>query len=109
MRVLKFIVEGQILTVDPECNLDGLVPGSEGYLKAEFAFSPEWNGYVKVATFNSAMGREYEPQILTDGKSCIIPTEALAKRIFKVGVVGKKKESKITTNKVAVRQNGGRV
>lgn len=107
MRTLKFIVEDQIIKQDPNCDFDGLVPGSEGYLKAEFSFSPEWSGCVKVAAFYSVMGKEYPPQILEDGKSCMIPSEALTKQTFKVCVMGKKKGLKLTTNKVAVSQNGG--
>lgn len=106
MRTLKFIVEGQIIRQDPSCDFANLVPGSEGYLQAEFSFSPEWAGCAKVAGFYSAMGKEYEPQILKDGKTCMIPSEALKKQIFKVQVVGRNQNVKFTTNKVAVSQNG---
>lgn len=108
MRTLKFIVEDQILKVDPECDFSNLVPGTERYLRAEFVFSKEWNGYVKVASFFSPLGTEYDPQILKDGRSCIIPAEALVRRKFKVRVQGKGTEGKIMkTNKVTVCQNGG--
>ena len=107
MRTLKFIVDGQIIKQDPNCDFTNLVPGSEGYLRAEFSFSPEWSNCKKVAGFWSAVGQEYPPQILEDGRSCIIPPEALAKYAFKVGVIGKSTTSKLTTNKVAVKQNGG--
>lgn len=108
MRTLKFIVDGQIIKQDPECNFDDLVPGTEGYLKAEFSFSPEWNGFVKVASFHSMMGKEYPPQMLEDGKTCLIPADALKRRIFKVRVLGKNNKLKMTTNKLAVSQNGGK-
>ena len=39
MRTLKFIVEGQIIKQDPNCDFSNLVPGTEGYLRAEFSFS----------------------------------------------------------------------
>jgi len=108
MRTLRFIVEDQILKVDPDCDFSNLVPGTEGYLRAEFLFSKEWNGYVKIAAFYSPMGTEYEPQILKDGRSCIIPAEALVRRKFKVRVHGKGTNEKIMkTNKVTVCQNGG--
>lgn len=108
MRTLKFIVDDQILRVDPECDFSDLVPGTEGYLKAEFAFSREWYGYAKVAAFSSPMGTEYEPQILKDGRSCVIPAEALVRRKFKVQVQGKGTYGKIMkTNKVTICQNGG--
>lgn len=109
MRTLKFIVDGQIIKQDPNCDFSGLVPGTEQYLEAEFSFSPEWSECAKVAAFYSLMGREYEPQILKDGKSCLIPSEALKRRVFKIQVIGKKEDFKITTNKVSVSQNGGNV
>lgn len=107
MRTLKFIVDDQIIKQDPSCDFSGLVPGTERYLQAEFSFSSEWNGFTKVAAFYSVLGKEYPPQVLIDGKSCIIPAEALERRVFKIRVIGKKGESKIQTNKVEVRQKGG--
>lgn len=109
VRTLKFIVDGQTIKPDPSCDFDGLVPGTEGYLQAEFSFSPEWDGFIKVATFHSMMGKEYPPQVLIGGKSCMISDEALKRRTFKVRVIGKKGDLKLTTNKLAVIQNGGKV
>lgn len=108
MRTLKFIVDGQIIKQDPSCNFDDLVPGSEGYLKAEFSFSPEWVKFVKVAAFYSMMGKEYPPQILDENNTCMIPAEALKRRVFKVRVMGKGHKLKMPTNKVAISQNGGK-
>lgn len=107
-RTIKFIVDGQIIKLDPSCDISNLVPGTEQYLRAEFTFSPEWAGYVKVASFHSMMGREYSPQVLTDGRTCLIPATALSKRIFKVSIVGKKDNQKLITNRVAISQNGGK-
>lgn len=107
MRTLRFIVEGQIIKQDPNCDFTNLIPGSEGYLRAEFSFSPEWNSCTKVASFWSATGKEYSPQLLDDGRSCMIPSEALKKYSFKIGVIGKSNTMKLKTNKVAVKQNGG--
>ena len=109
MRTVKFIVDGQVITQDPSCDFSRLVPGSEKYLKAEFIFSKDWNGRIKVARFWSIMGKEYEPQALPDGKSCLVPAEALKKRAFKVQIMGKDDKSKILTNKVKVNQDGGRM
>lgn len=109
MRTLRFIVDGQLITRDPNCDFTGLVPGTEGYLKAEFSFSPEWTGCVKVAGFYSNMGEEFPCQVLTDGKSCTIPAMALKNRTFKIKVFGKRNEFRINTNKVEVTQNGGKV
>ena len=108
MRTLKFIVNNQIIEQDPRCDFSGLVPGTEDYLKAEFSFSSEWNGCTKVVAFYSMMGDEYEPRLLKDGKSCIIPAEALERRSFKIRVLGKRDKFRITTDKVVVHQNGGK-
>ena len=108
MRTLKFIVEGQTIKKDPACDFSGLVPGTDGYLQAEFSFSSEWDGCSKVAAFYSSMGAEFPAQVLYDGRTCTIPAEALKNRVFKVRVLGKKGNSKfkITTNKHEVKQNG---
>ncbi len=107
MRTLKFIIDGQTIKLDPDCNFSGLIPGTEGYLRAEFSFSPEWNNSAKVATFHSVLGKEYPPQPINKANQCMIPKEALKRKVFKVGVIGKRGEIKLTTDKVAVSQNGG--
>ena len=108
MRILRFIVDGQSITQDPNCDFSGLIPGSKGYLQAEFSFSSDWDNCVKVAAFYSPMGQEYPPQVLKDGKSCIIPSEALKKQVFKIKVIGRRSDGfEIPTNKLAVFQNGG--
>lgn len=109
VRTLRFIINEQIITRDPNCSFDDLVPGTEGYLQAEFLFSPEWDGLVKVAAFYSSMKKEYQPQILKDGKTCMIPPEASKLSHFQVRVIGKKGGLKLTTNKVSVNQNGKEV
>lgn len=106
-RKLKFIVDGQIIKPDPKCNFENLVPGTEEYLTAEFAFSDDWTGYKKVVAFFSIMGKEYEPQLLKNNRSCVIPKAALMRRAFKIQVVGKKGETKKITNKLEIKQNGG--
>ena len=107
MRTLKFIVNGQTIMQDPSCDFTGLIPGTEGYLQAEFVFSTEWESAVKVVGFFSNMGREYEPRLLKDSKTCVIPTDALKNRIFKIQVIGKNGEYTLRTNKIAVDQKGG--
>lgn len=106
MRTLKFVVDGQDISLDPNCDFSGLVPGTEGYLEAKFGFSSEWNGCTKVAAFFSSLGREFTPQVI-NGTACMIPPEALEKSIFKVQVIGKKTDYTIRTNRVIVRQRGG--
>ena len=107
LRVLKFIVNGQIIEKDPNCDFSGLVPGTSGYIQAEFSFSPEWKGKAKAAAFFSAMGKEYPGRILEDGKTCMIPEEALDKKVFKIQLMGRTPDSYVVTNKVEVTQDGG--
>jgi hypothetical protein len=104
MRLLKFIVEGQTIKPDPRCDFSGLVPGTAGYLKAEFNFSKEWTSTPKVVAFYSRLGNEYPPQALKDGRTCLIPAEALQKRVFKVQVLG---QNGLVTNKLEIDQKGG--
>lgn len=108
MRTLKFIVEGQTIRLDPDCDFTGIIPGTEGYLEAKFSFSPEWDGTTKAAAFYSNLGREYEPQLIKRDNTCVIPAEALAKSIFKVQVVGQKNNCIIRTNRAKVHQRGGK-
>lgn len=104
MRILKFIVDKQIITPDPKCDFSGLVPGTNGYLKAEFIFSEEWKECSKAAIF-SVLRDEYPVSLKNN--ACIIPEEALKGKKFKVTVVGVKgEEYRIITNKAEVRQNG---
>lgn len=109
MRTLKFIVDKQIIKKDESCDFEGLVPGTEGYLKAQFSFSKEWNGCVKVAGFYSNTGVEYEPQPLDSNNSCTIPAEALKRQSFNIRVLGKREGYMLTTNKVNIMQNGGKI
>lgn len=102
MKTLKFIVDGQTLRPDPECDFSGLTPG----LQAEFTFSKEWANTPKVVAFYSRLGNEYPPKPLKDGKTCTIPVEALRKRIFKVQVLGK---NGLETNRLEIDQKGGDV
>ena len=107
MKTLKFNVEGQVLSLDPSCNLEDVIPGTEGYIQAEFSFSSEWENCLKVVAFYSNLGREFEPRVLKNGKVCDIPAEALKRSIFKVKVLGKRNDYNICTNKVTLYQRGG--
>lgn len=109
MRTLKFIVDKQIITRDPECDFTGLVPGSAGYLQAEFMFSPEWDDCIKVAGFYDVRGNEYPPQLLKDGKTCMFPAEVLKRAHIKINLIGKKKDYKINTNYIDIHQTGGKI
>lgn len=104
MRTLKFIVNGQIVKPDPDCDFSGLVPGSRECLKAEFTFSKEWQNTTKVVAFYSRLGHEYPPQALKDGKTCTIPIEATSRRVFKVQILSK---NGLVTNRLEIDQGGG--
>lgn len=108
MRTLKFIVKDQIIEKDPNCDFENLVPGTEGYLQAEFKFSSEWAGCVRFAEFSTALGSVKSVKPLKYGQTCLIPADVLKKRTFKIRVIGKKEDFEITTDKVAVSQNGGK-
>lgn len=101
MRLLKFNVNAQQIEKDPECDFNNIVAGTVGYLKAQFAFSSEWENCVKVARFWRG---SQEHAVLLDGNTCIIPAEALVGATFRVSVLGKKGEYRITTNQTIVRQ-----
>lgn len=109
MRTLKFIVNRQVLTPDPNCDFSGLVPGTSGYIQAEFSFSSDWDNRKKVVGFwNITEEREYEPQKL-ENDICMIPVEALAKRRFRMQVFGRQDAyGVVTTNKITITQNGGK-
>ena len=104
MRTLHFLVDGQMLSLDPNCDISGLVPGSTGKVRASFTFSREWGSVSKVVGFYSRLGKEYPPQLLRDGKTCFIPVEALQKQFFKLKVMG---QNGLVTNKLLIEQKGG--
>lgn len=99
MRILTFKVSSQVL--EPVGDFSDIVSGTSGYLKARFDFSSEWDGCLKIASFHNR-GTEHAERLIND--ECIIPTEALTERYFKVQVVGVKKNYKIRTTKLKVYQ-----
>ena len=106
MRTLKFIVDGLTIQKDTNCDFSGLHPGVEN-LQAEFIFSHDWIDYAKVVGFWSN-GLECTPQILKDGKTCIIPKKALKNFRFELEVLGRNSNNdKRKTNKITIRQFGG--
>lgn len=109
MRTLRFIVDGRDIKQDPSCSFNGLFPGTEDTIKAEFAFSSEWKSVVKVIAFWSLMDKEYPPQVLNyDENACMIPKEALARPAFKIQILGKQNGRSFKTNMFTVYQRGGK-
>jgi hypothetical protein len=101
MRLLKFNVNAQRITADPECDFSNIIAGTEGYLQAQFTFSSEWDSCVKVASF--WRGEKEEAVLIQDGK-CDIPAAVLTGPSFRVSVIGKSDTYRITTNRLLVRQ-----
>lgn len=102
MRELVFEVDGQRLKKQADCDFSGLVAGSEGYLKAKFIFSSEWDGCKKAASF--WVDDKEHAKLLDDADSCVIPIQASASEMFKVSVVGIRSGYKINSSKTKVRQ-----
>lgn len=105
MRSLKFVVNAQQISKDPECDFSGLVAGTKNYLKAYFTFSEEWKECKLAVSF--WRGRKEYAYSLENG-SCIIPPEVLTGATFSISVTGQKGNYRITTNRVTVRQEVSR-
>lgn len=105
MRTLNFLVEGQRLRADPSCDFSGIVPGTSNYLFAEFSFSKEWTGTVKVAEFKKRRGLKPASVPIVNGR-CEIPSEVLTGSKFFINVIGKNGSYKITTNESLIKQEG---
>lgn len=108
MRTLKFLVNGEAIRQDPSCDFGGLFLDKNSEICAEFIFSSEWDDKIKVAAFWSMLDKEYEPQPLDSKNMCVIPKEALVRASFKIQVLGVSGSNRLTTNKLAILQTGGR-
>lgn len=103
MRILDFIVKGQSLTKNPDCDFGNIVAGTRGYLSARFQFyGNEWNTCKKAASFYLE-DREFAV-LLDENNSCLIPNEVLVSDRFEVSLTGLKNEMLIKTTKVKVKQ-----
>lgn len=104
MRTLKFIIEGLSIRKDSQCDFSGIVPGTKGYLRAEFDFDYDWSSCKKMVVF-SHPSIESIPVRVTNN-TCMIPEEVLKYRKFKMEVIGVKTGLRLATNKLEVEQNG---
>lgn len=100
-RQLRFIVTGQEIKKDTNCDFSNIVANSRGYLVARFAFAGDWSGMQKVGLFYK-FGKEYAEKIT--GNECIIPSEALTHTNFQVGICGVNGNTRIFTNLIKVEQ-----
>ena len=101
MRVLRFIVKGQSLQKDPNCDFSGIVRGSKGYLIAEFIPDASWRGCTIAASFWH-FDKEYA--VLVRNGKCEIPPEALHGFSVGVSLVGIKTGYRICTNRAKFEQ-----
>ena len=104
MRTLRFIVEGLSLKKDPQCDFSGIVPGTQGYLRAEFKFNHDWVGCEKMAVFSRTDVGDIPVRIVNN--ACMIPDEILSRRSFKLQVIGVRPGLRLPTNTLEVKQDG---
>lgn len=102
MRTLNFVLDGQRLMKDKDCDFSNIVAGSVGYLKAKFQFSSEWSGCRKAASF--WVGEEEHAVMINAQNECVIPSDALKNDSFKVSVTGMKDGYQITSSKIKIKQ-----
>ena len=105
MRVLKFVVNAQKITQDPNCDFSGIVRGTTGYLEAHFSFSVEWAGTVKVAEFRKYACDSAVSVPIINGR-CMVPTEVTGGKAWYVKIVGKRGGVIIPTGNCKVEQEG---
>lgn len=102
-RILEFVVDKQRIKRKKGCDFSGIVAGSVGYLRAKFEFSKEWNGCVKIASFENQNGDPY-PIRIDEDNTCLIPSDALKDARFQVQCFGGGPGFRIETDKLKVRQ-----
>lgn len=102
MRTLQFSVDKQKLSKNGD--FSGIIRGTKGYLKCDFAFnSNDWAGYKVVAVFEK---NKEEFAVAVRSGSCTIPNEVTDGSYFKVRLVGAIGDNRITTNRVLISQEG---
>lgn len=103
-RVLSFVVEGQTIKKDEQCDFTGLVSGTKGYYAAKFSFDKTWKDYQKIAVFRTTSTKKYVP--IVDG-ICEIPDEVTEGLLYYVSVVGVVGDVTLPTTETFVRQKRG--
>lgn len=99
---LEYDILNQKIT--SKCNNYYAVADSVNYLKLDFNFTADWQGFSKLITFRN--GLEVLTIELTD--SCIVPWEVIKTPSFMFSIVGTKDGVVITTDtmKVIIRPSG---
>ena len=108
MRTLFFYVKRQIIQPYSKDGLGGLVAGTEGYVRAKFNFSSDWDDCKKVVGFFSLDGEEFSPRVLDEEGCCMIPKEALALHEFNIVLYGRKDGYTIVSRPIKITQYGGK-
>ena len=105
-RVLSFVVEGQTIKKDEQCDFTGLVSGTKGFYEAKFSFDRSWKVYQKIAVFRTIATKKY---VLINDGSCMIPDEITDGLTYYVSVVGVMGDVSLPTTETFVRQKRGGV
>lgn len=102
MRTLRFIVDNDVIKRDSTSDFSNL--SKETHVQIEFMFSNEWDGFVKVAGFRRGRD-ELDPRTLLHGTTCDVPIEALKGTFFRMYVIGKKGEQRLSTKQILISTN----
>lgn len=105
MRTLRFIVNAQKISPDPNCDFSGLIPETSGYLKTAFSFSADWAGMVKVAEFRKYTCDDSVSVPIINGE-CAVPDTVTGGKAWYVKIVGKRGGVIIPTGNCKVEQEG---
>ena len=105
MRTLQFIVDGQNLIKDPNCDFENIVKGSHNYLSCWFSLSRDWSG-CKVAVSFLKNEKEIDA-VMLENYCCMVPNKVSELQSFYIKLVGVRKDGyKIVSKKCYIRQGG---
>lgn len=90
--MIKAKITGQKL----EAYFDTVASESKNYLKVNFSFSDDWDGYAKTAVFKSA-DETQSIGVVLENDECTVPYEIIYESGFSLSVYGIKGDSRITT------------
>ena len=90
--MIKAKITGQKI----EANFDTVASESKNYLKVNFSFSDDWDGYAKTAVFKSA-DETNSIGVVLENDECTVPYEIIYESGFSLSVYGIKGDSRITT------------
>lgn len=105
MRILKFIVEGQTLRKDPECDFSHIIKGSKDYLGCSFKLPADWRNIPLAATFTH-YGKEICASPVFSG-ACLVDNSVTDYKNFKISLTAIKNGEIVRTNAVKIWQEEG--